>query len=177
MPFAGYLVSTGRFNLWLVATAGAIGCNVGSEIAYSVGAWAGRPAIERWGRFVLIHAADLRRVDWFFQRFGNLAIFVSRLLPGVRTYVALPAGVARMPRLKFHVYTFLGSWPWCLGLAWIGLKLGQHWNSDPALRAFFHRSEAVVLAVMAVGMVTYIWWRRRQPAGARPLRSDAGSGT
>ena len=167
MPFAGYLVSTGRFNLLAVATAGAVGCNIGSTIAYLVGARAGRPAVERWGRWLLIYPADLDRVDRFFARYGNFAIFVSRLLPGVRTVISLPAGVARMPMLPFQVYTFLGSWPWCLALAWVGLRLGERWNSDPRLRDIAHRFELVVLVAMLVGLVAYIWWRRRAAPPAR----------
>lgn len=167
MPFAGYLVSTGRFNLYAAATAGAIGCNIGSTVAYAIGAWAGRPAVERWGRYVLIGPADLALVDRFFARFGNFAIFISRLLPGVRTVIALPAGVARMPWVPFQIYTFLGSWPWCFGLAYIGQKLGERWNTDPRLRAIAHQSELAILAALVVGLVVYVWWRRRGEPAAR----------
>jgi len=110
MPFSGYLVSTGRFDLLLVATAGAIGCNLGSTIAYAIGDHGGRPLIEKWGAYVLIGRGDLDRVDRFFARYGSIAVLVGRLLPVIRTFIALPAGVARMPRLRFQIYTFLGSW-------------------------------------------------------------------
>ncbi len=170
MPFAGYLVSTGRFNLYAAATAGAVGCSIGSTVAYAIGAWAGRPAVERWGRYVLVHRADLDRIDRFFNRFGNLAIFISRLLPGVRTFVSLPAGVARMPQVPFQIYTFIGSWPWCFALAWVGKKLGERWNTDPRLRDVAHQSELVILAAMVVALVAYVWWRRRgdPAASGRP---------
>ena len=108
MPFSGYLVSTGRFELWLVATAGALGCNVGSTLAYAVGYWGGRPLVEKWGGYLLMSRRDLALVDRFFQRFGSVTVFVCRLLPVVRTFIALPAGIARMDQLRFHVYTFVG---------------------------------------------------------------------
>ena len=111
MPFSGYLVSTGRFNLFLVATAGAIGCNIGSAVAYWVGFHGGRPVIERFGKYVLLNTRDLDRATHYFQKYGDITVFVARLLPVVRTFIALPAGIAKMPQLRFHIYTFLGSWP------------------------------------------------------------------
>lgn len=163
MPFSGYLVSTGRFDLVLVATAGAIGCNIGSTVAYVIGYYGGRPLVERWGYWALIGRRELALVDWFFARFGSIAVFVGRLLPVIRTFIALPAGVARMPRLRFHLYTFMGSWPWCLGLAWIGLKLGEQWDKDPRLKTWFHRFDAAILAVLVLGVVAFFWnrWKNR----------------
>src|SRR5438552_193948 len=101
MPFSGYLISTGRFNLQLVAIAGAIGCLLGSYVAYYVGAHGGRTFIERYGRYVLIAPHELDLADRFFTRWGSLAVFVSRLLPVVRTFIAFPAGVSRMRLLPF----------------------------------------------------------------------------
>jgi membrane protein DedA with SNARE-associated domain len=163
MPFAGYLVSIGQMNLFLVATAGAIGCNLGSAAAYAVGQYGGRPFVERWGGYILITRRDLDWADRFFARYGSAAVFIARLLPVVRTFIALPAGVARMPVVKFHVYTFLGSWPWCFALAYIGMKLGQAWESDPRLREFLHRFDALIVGLIVVGIVLYIWrhWRYR----------------
>jgi membrane protein DedA with SNARE-associated domain len=99
----------------------------------------------------------------WFDRFGGITVLVCRLLPVVRTFIALPAGIARMPRLRFHLYTFVGSWPWCLALAYVGLKLGQHWNSDPRLRMVMHQLDGVVLAVLAIGFGWFVWrrWQRR----------------
>ncbi len=111
MPFAGYLVHTGRLSLIGVATAGALGCNLGSLIAYWIGAYGGRPFITRYGRFVLLDAHDLARAERFFARFGGITVFIGRLLPIVRTFIALPAGIARMPQLRFHLYTFIGPGP------------------------------------------------------------------
>src|SRR5450631_3235178 len=130
MPFAGYLVYLGRFNLFWAATAGAIGCNLGSVVAYWIGAKGGRPLVERYGRLVLMSTHDLHRMTYFFNRYGGITVLIGRLLPVVRTFIAFPAGIAKMPQLRFHLYTFLGSWPWCFALAYAGKKLGESWN-DP----------------------------------------------
>jgi membrane protein DedA with SNARE-associated domain len=163
MPFSGYLVSTGRFDLFLVATAGAIGCNVGSTIAYAVGYYGGRPLVEKWGRYILMSRRDLDLVDRFFARFGSVTVFVCRLLPVVRTFIALPAGIARMPQGKFQLYTFIGSWPWCFALAYVGEQLGTRWDSDPELRAIFHRFDTVIVGTILILLVVYIarHWRHR----------------
>ena len=163
MPFSGYLVFTGRFDLVAVATAGAIGCNLGSTVAYAVGYYGGRPLVEKWGAYVMVSRRDLALVDRFFDRFGGITVFVSRLLPVVRTFIALPAGIARMPQLKFQIYTFLGSWPWCFALAYIGAKLGERWESDPTLREIFHRFDVVIIAVFALAVIWYVWrhWTHR----------------
>ena len=157
MPFSGYLVSTGRFNLVLVATAGAVGCNLGSTIAYAIGHWGGRRLVERWGRIVLMGERELRAVDWFFGRFGGLAVFIGRLLPVIRTFIALPAGMAHMPQGRFQLYTFAGSWPWCYALAYVGEQLGDRWNSDPRLKDFMHRFDGVIVAVIIACVVWYVW--------------------
>jgi membrane protein DedA with SNARE-associated domain len=162
MPFAGYLASTGRFSLVLVATAGALGCNLGSAVAYAVGAYGGRPAVLRWGRYLLVGPEEIAFADRFFQRFGGAAVFLARLLPLVRTFIALPAGVARMPVIRFHLYTFAGSWPWCFGLAYIGYVLGNKWNSSPALRIWMHRFDILVLGLVALSIGWFVWWRLRR---------------
>ena len=167
MPFAGYLASTGRFSLVLAATAGALGCNLGSIVGYEIGKRGGRPAAERWGRFLLIGPGELDAADRFFARWGSFAVLVGRLLPVIRSFIAFPAGVARMPLVPFHLYTFIGSWPWCFGLAWIGMRLGEQWNSDPALKAWFHRADAAVAAVLAVAAAVFIWHRMRGVRSSR----------
>ena len=167
MPFSGYLVSTGRFDIFLVATAGAIGCNIGSSIAYAVGYYGGRPVVEKWGSYILVSRRDLELVDRFFARFGGITVFIARLLPVVRTFIALPAGIARMPQLKFQLYTFVGSWPWCFALAYIGEQLGARWDSDPALRDLFHRFDAVIVGAFLLLVVWYVvrHWKHRLRAG------------
>ena len=168
MPFAGYLVYTGRFNLFWAATAGAIGCNLGSVIAYEIGCYGGRPLVERYGSYVFLGRHELDMADRFFQRFGSMAVFVGRLLPVIRTFIALPAGIARMPRLRFHIYTFAGSWPWCFALAWIGMKLGEQWDKDPRLKQWFHRLDAVIVVLLVAGIVWFVWshWKGRVRAAA-----------
>ena len=163
MPFAGYLVYTGRFNLFWAATAGALGCNLGSVIAYEIGYFGGRPLVEKYGSYIWVSRRDLDMADRFFARFGSAAVFIGRLLPVIRTFIALPAGIARMPRLRFHVYTFAGSWPWCFALAWIGMKLGQKWETDPRLRQWLHRLDAVIIALLLVGLIFFVrsHWKNR----------------
>lgn len=165
LPFAGYLVSQGRMDLTLVATVGALGCNLGSTLAWAVGRSGGRRAVERWGRYVLLRQEDLRRADWFFARFGNIAVLVARMLPVVRTFIALPAGIARMPHGRFQLYTFIGSWPWCFLLAYIGMALGRDWGSDPRLHAAFHYADFAIVALAAVLLGRLIWtrWRGMHP--------------
>ena len=164
MPFAGYLVHTGRLNLIGVATAGALGCNLGSLVAYWIGAYGGRPLVERFGRYVLLSKHDLDRVTNYFDHWGGITVFFGRLLPVVRTFIAFPAGLARMPMLKFQVYTFLGSWPWCFALAYIGYVLGARWNSDPTFRKLFHDFDAAIAAVLVAGFAWFVWsrWRERR---------------
>jgi membrane protein DedA with SNARE-associated domain len=167
MPFSGYLVSTGRFDLLLVATAGALGCNLGSTVAYAVGAYGGRPLVERWGYWLFVGRRELAIADRFFARFGGITVFAARLLPVVRTFIALPAGIARMNQAKFQLYTFLGSWPWCFGLAWLGMKLGERWNADPRLKEIFHRFDAAILVVLLAAVAWYIWSHAKHRIGAK----------
>jgi membrane protein DedA with SNARE-associated domain len=157
MPFAGYLVYTGRFSLFWAATAGAIGCNLGSVIAYWVGAAGGRPLVERYGRWVLMSHHDLDRMTQFFEKYGTITVLLGRLLPVVRTFIAFPAGVARMPQLRFHIYTFIGSWPWCFGLAYVGMKLGEKWHTDPRFEQAFHRFHLVVELGLLVAIIWFVW--------------------
>lgn len=163
MPFAGYLAHTGRLSLTGVAVAGAVGCNIGSAVAYWIGAAGGRPFIARYGRFVLLNQHDLDRAERFFGKFGAMTVFIGRLLPIVRTFIALPAGIARMSQVKFHIYTFLGSLPWCYVLAYVGMKLGEEWDSDPRFKAIFHRYHLVVEALIVAAVVWFVWthWKAR----------------
>lgn len=160
MPFAGYLVFEGSMKLLVVATVGAIGCNLGSLVAYEIGFHGGRPLVEKYGRWILFSRRELDWADRFFARWGYLAVFLGRLLPVVRTFIALPAGIARMPRGRFHVYTFLGSWPWCLGLAYLGMKMGENWRQ---LGKHFHEFDVLILALLIVGIVWFAWthWQNR----------------
>ncbi len=161
MPFAGYLASTGQLNLIGVATAGAIGCNLGSIPAYYAGQYGGRAFILRWGKWVLIGPDELDRAEAFFARFGGIAVLVGRLLPVVRSIIAVPAGMSRMNPWRFHIYTFLGSWPWCFVLALIGKHLGAAWDHDPQLQAVMHKLDAVVVVAGVAAVAFYVWHRLR----------------
>ena len=164
MPFAGSLTSAGPLTLWGVSLAGALGCVLGSIPAYYLGQYGGRPVIERFGRYVLISHHDLDLADKLFARHGQKIVFIARLLPVIRTFIALPAGIARMNRLRFHLYTFVGSWPWCFLLAWVGVKLGTHWDNSPALRNTMHGLDGIVLLLLLLGFGYFVVMRIR---GAR----------
>jgi membrane protein DedA with SNARE-associated domain len=160
MPFAGYLVYTGKMNLFWAATAGAIGCNLGSLVAYEIGYYGGRPLVEKYGRWILMGRRELDWADRFFHSRGELAVVIARMLPVIRTFIALPAGVARMPRGKFHIYTFIGSWPWCFVLAYLGMKLGENWRS---LGKYFHQFDAIIGVILLAAIAWFIWshWQNR----------------
>jgi membrane protein DedA with SNARE-associated domain len=148
------------FNLVGAAIAGAIGCNLGSELAYWVGAKGGRKAIERYGRYVLLSRHEIAMADRWFAERGEIIILVARLLPVVRTFIAFPAGVARMNRAKFHVYTFLGSLPWCLALGYAGQSLGLRLLDEHSpLKSFMHKFDAAIAAVILVTGAYFVWSR------------------
>jgi membrane protein DedA with SNARE-associated domain len=157
MPFSGYLVSKGEMNLWLVGFAGAVGCVLGSMVAYWVGMYGGRPLIEKYGRYILISHHDLDLADRWFAKYGEIIVFASRLLPAIRTFIAFPAGVARMNIPRFIIYTFAGSLPWCLALAYVGQKLGEKWDKDPTLKNLFHRFDFVIGIILVAGAAWWIW--------------------
>jgi membrane protein DedA with SNARE-associated domain len=160
MPFAGYLVYAGTMKLLWVATAGAVGCNLGSLVAYEIGSYGGRPLVEKYGRWILMGRRELDWADRFFLRWGYVAVFIGRLLPVIRTFIALPAGIARMPRGRFHIYTFLGSWPWCLALAYFGMKMGENWRE---LGKYFHQFDRAIILALLAGIAWFVWahWQNR----------------
>ena len=155
MPFAGYLVFKGEMTLWGVALAGAIGCVLGSIPAYYVGMLGGRPLAEKYGKYMLISKRDLDMADRWFAKHGEIIIFVGRLLPAVRTFIAFPAGVAKMHLPTFIIYTFVGSLIWCYLLAYAGFKFGAHW---PDLKVYFHQFHYVIVAA---GVIFLVWYVRR----------------
>jgi membrane protein DedA with SNARE-associated domain len=163
MPFAGYRLGHGWLDLCILATVASLASNLGSIPAYYLGARGGRPMVERYGRYILLKHHDLDLADRFFARFGSLAVLIGRMLPIVRTFIAFPAGIAKMNRVRFHLYTFIGSWPWCFALAYIGMKLGSRWDSDPRLKAVFHRFQLSVELVILVAIVWFVWthWKNR----------------
>lgn len=163
MPFAGFVLAHSQWDLIILATVASLASNVGSIPAYWVGAKGGRPMVERFGGYVLLSRHDLDRVDFFFNKYGSITVLIGRMLPIVRTFIALPAGVAKMNLVRFHIYTFIGSWPWCYALAYVGMKLGTTWNSDPRFKEFFHRFHLGVEVVLFVGIVWFVWthWKNR----------------
>ena len=167
LPFSGYLAYAGRFNLLYVAAAASVGCNIGSAIAYWIGAHGGRPLVERYGKWVLMNRHDLDRMTSFFEKFGAIAILIGRMMPLVQTYVAFPAGIGKMPRLRFHIYTTIGSFIWYLCLACIGLKLGQRWNTDPRVQEAFHRFHLAVELALSALFTWFLWVHiQRRRAGS-----------
>jgi len=158
MPFAGFVVWKGELTLIGVGLVGTAGCLAGSLVAYSVGAYGGLPLLERYGKYVLIRKSELDRAHTWFERFGEIAVFVGRVLPIVRTFISLPAGVARMDVKKFSLYTVLGSLPWCFGLAYVGVLLGPHWSD---LEALFRYLDVVVIAGI-IGLVGYLIYHRKR---------------
>ncbi len=174
LPFAGFLVGEGTaierltgqpWNLVLVTLAGTIGATIGALIAYGIGAWGGRPLIERWGRWLGITPADLDRAEDFFERRGARAAFFGRMVPVIRSLVSFAAGVARMPLVPFVVFTFLGSLPFTFLLVFAGIQLGANWQVIGGLLKQFEY--AIVAGLVAVAIV-WIWFRIIKPRRARP---------
>ena len=163
MPLAGYALAHTQLQLIILATVASLASNLGSIPAYWVGAKGGRPMVERYGSMMLLSRRDLDLVDHFFSKYGSITVLIGRMLPIVRTFIAFPAGVAKMNQLRFHIYTFIGSWPWCYALAYIGMKLGATWNTNPRFKEIFHRFH---LGVEAIIVIAFIWfvvshWKNR----------------
>ena len=169
LPFAGFLVGTGAelepltgqpWSYWLVVFAGTLGATVGALVAYAIGAWGGRPLIQRWGRYIGITEADLDRAEAFFARYGEAASFFGRMVPVIRSLVSFAAGVSRMPLGRFIVFTFLGSLPFTALLVFAGVQLGANWES---IGGVIKRFEYAVVAVLAIVVVAWIWLRIVKP--------------
>lgn len=183
MPLAGGMIASGNrllgtnpawplwLNLVLIALAGSIGCLIGSIAAYGIGYAGGRPLMLKYGRYVLISQHDADKADAFFQRWGSATAFFSRLLPVVRTYISLPAGISRMPFARFCIYTFLGSFPWCLVLGYVGYVLGKN---STTLGPIFHSLDVVVVVAVVILVALYIWRHIRNDNRARAEHARAG---
>ena len=163
MPFAGYRLGHSWLDLCILATVASFASNLGSMPAYWLGARGGRPMIEHYGRYILLNRHDIDLADKFFARFGSIAVLIGRMLPIVRTFIAFPAGVAKMNQLRFHLYTFIGSWPWCYVLAYIGMKLGAQFDTNPEFKAVFHRFHLAVEVVLVAGFLWFVvsHWKNR----------------
>jgi membrane protein DedA with SNARE-associated domain len=162
LPFSGYLVAENVFNVHLASLSGALGCAVGSAVAYYAGMKGGRPFLERYGKYLLVRKRDIDRADHWFDKYGESVVFFSRLLPVVRTFISFPAGVSQMNFGRFLFYSFIGSVPWCYFLVYVGMKVGQ--NLD-VLRPYFHKADAAIGVIVALGIVVFIYHHLRpEPA-------------
>lgn len=170
MPLAGFFVAThpDQFSLIGVGVAGAIGCLVGSLVAYAIGASGGRPLLLKYGRYILISQADSDRADRWFAHYGAPVAFFSRLLPVVRTYISLPAGISRMDVRKFALFTVLGSLPWTFVLAYVGYRLGPSLQSKMSqMGTIFHGVDALIIVLILVAVVLYVRRHLKHDAEAR----------
>jgi len=154
LPMAGWMVSRGIFTLLGATLAGTLGCVVGSVVAYWVGVVGGRPLLERYGRYVLISTHDLDLADKWFGRYGEAAIFTSRMLPVVRTFISLPAGIARMHFWRFVAYTALGSLPWSFALVYAGKALGDNWEQ---VRGVIRLLDYPIAAIIVILVALYVY--------------------
>lgn len=178
LPFAGSLVANpaaveplthGPWNFWLVVIVATIGNTVGSLIGYGIGAWGGRPFLERWGRYLLIRPHEIELAEHFFDRYGAATAFFSRLLPIVRTFISFPAGVARMPPGRFIVYSTAGAFIWSLVLVQAGVLLGESW---PKIRQALQPFDLLIALVAILLVALFIWWRIGFPGLDRLRREN-----
>ncbi|MHB8124802.1 MAG: DedA family protein [Desulfitobacteriaceae bacterium] len=154
LPFTGYMVFLGHFGLWQATLAAILGNLFGGLVAYYVGVWGGRPFLKRYGHYFFINERELAWTDRLFAKHGEMTVFVGRLLPVVRTFISLPAGIARMNPFKMALYTILGASPWCFALIIVGKKLGENWNS---LKSLFHRLDLIIGGIIILGLVYWLW--------------------
>ena len=158
MPLAGWMLIKNQglpvTYVLLAGLYGAIGNIIGSIVAYGVGMWGGRPFLQRWGKYVLITNHDLEVADRWFTKYGSLSMFVSRLLPAVRTFISLPAGIARMNFIKFIIYSFIGAFIWSTGLAWGGYLIGEHWEQ---LRTAMRPFDWLIISLVVIAIAYYIY--------------------
>ena len=159
MPFAGFVVSEGKMTLLGITIVGALGNLVGSLISYYVGLKGGRPLLERYGKYILISHNELDRADHWFEKYGPEAVFISRFLPGIRTFISLPAGIAEMDIKKFVVYTLAGSLPWAFVLGYAGIILGVHWDT---IKNYFHILDIIVVIGVIVGIIYIVYEYRKR---------------
>lgn len=170
MLVGGFYVVEGSLSLFWVTVAGVLGNMVGSWIAYAVGRKTGRALLDRYGKYVLIKSHDIDRAEIWWDRHGEAATFFSRLLPVIRTFISLPAGIAKMPFGKFSVYTFLGVVPWTFGLAWLGVVVGNNW--ERVLNYFDIPTLVIGVALVAAAGIWYVRRRKQQKAAAAGVEVD-----
>jgi membrane protein DedA with SNARE-associated domain len=178
LPYAGFLVfdpnaieplTHARWDFWIVVIVATLGNTLGSIVGYYIGAWGGRPFLERYGKYLLIREHELELADRFFQKYGPATAFFSRLMPIVRTFISFPAGVARMPIGKFILYSTLGALPWSILLVWAGQQLGANWVEIRHMLQPYDLAIAVIGVALVAG---FIWWRLGMPGLRRGNRSE-----
>ena len=173
LPYAGFLVSDasklepltrGPWAFWIVVIAATLGNTIGSLIAYAIGAWGGRPFLQRWGKYLLIRPHEIELAERFFDRYGSATAFFSRLLPIVRTFISFPAGVARMPLGRFIAYSTAGAFLWSILLVYAGTVLGSRWvDIRHALQPF----DLLIAVVVVAASALFVWWRLGMPGRRR----------
>jgi membrane protein DedA with SNARE-associated domain len=156
LPFSGFLASQGQFSIWAIALVGAIGNIIGTLLTYSVARYIGVPFLYKYGKYVLVSRADIDQAQRLFKRFGMPIIFISRLLPGIRGFVPIPAGIAKMNIIPFLFYVFVGSFLWSLFLTYIGFLLGEHWEF---VGPYLERSTGFLFACAAIAIAWWVWHR------------------
>ncbi len=171
MPFAGFAVSEGTMTLLGITVAGVLGNLTGSWIAYAIGLYGGRPFIDKYGRYVLLRHHHVELAERWFAKYGPTAVFFSRCLPIVRTFISLPAGIAKMPFWKFTLYTVLGCIPWVFFLGWLGTRLGANWEK---IRPYLHYADYAVVAALILVVVWVVWRWRRSRGGGGPDVTEYG---
>jgi membrane protein DedA with SNARE-associated domain len=173
LPFAGFMVSdpakiepltNGPWSFWIVVVVATLGNTLGSLVAYAIGAWGGRPFLERYGKYLLIRPHEIEIAERFFARWGAQTAFFSRLLPIVRTFISFPAGVARMPVRTFVLYSTAGAFIWSTVLVWAGVQLGQRWTE---IRRALQPFDLVIAVVAVVGLAALLWLRLGRPLPGR----------
>jgi len=156
MPFAGYMVSAGAFGFWQIVLWGTIGQTIGSIITFWIGATGGRSLLEKYGKYLLIRTDHIHYADRWFERYGHKVVFFGRLVPIIRTFISLPAGMSKMSFAKFVLYSVIGIIPWTAMLAYLGFYLGENWY---ILKTYFHGAD-VIIAVAIVGCIAYILYNK-----------------
>ncbi len=154
MPFAGFLVSQGRFGMAGVFASSALGSLFGSFLSYAMGRYGGNRFVIHFGKYLLVDLEDLKKTEDWFARKGEKTIFIGRLIPVVRHLISIPAGIGRMHKSKFAVYTFLGAGLWNMLLAWLGYILGQNWRT---IRHYTEPVSIAVVALLAAGFVYFVY--------------------
>jgi membrane protein DedA with SNARE-associated domain len=154
MPYAGFMVQQGKMNFHLAALAGAIGCVIGSVPSYWLGYYGGRNFLLKHGKWLLLSEHDLITAESWTNKYGDLSFFICRMLPVVRTFISLPAGILKAKFWPFVIYTFIGSWIWSYGLVWVGVKFGENLA---AFKEIWHKFDYAVIGLLVVLGVWYIW--------------------